>query len=200
MQDLSHYELHNERNRGAVRTVLTVAISAYLYWLLRAGTGPKILTPVSLGLLIGIALVWNVVYWLYLLHVRSKGGRLHPLLKYSATLGDTALVTVLLLLTGGPESRLFLLYIIVVISAGMRYGMRPAIFSAVCFNVMYGALVYYALSEGRTLDTQAEVTRVLGVWLLAVYIGYLARRIEFLQNRVAQYRELVRKLTERSES
>ena len=198
MRDQSHYELLNERNRGAVRTVLTVCVSGYLYWILRQGTGPKILTPITFGILIASALVWNVAYWLYLLHVRSKQGRLHPSLKYSATLGDCALVTVLLMLTGSTESRLFLLYIIVVISAGMRYGMRPAIFSAIAFNLMYGLLVFYDGSEGKKVDHQTEIARVLGVWLLALYVGYLARRIEFLQNRVEQYRELVKRLTERS--
>ena len=200
MRDPSHYELTNERNRGAIRSVLTLGVSLYLYWILIQGSGPRILTLTTFSILIGVALAWNVAYWLYLLHVRNKHGRLHPMLKYSATLGDCALVTVLLMLTGSTESRLFLLYIIVVISAGMRYGMRPAIFAAISFNLMYGALVFYDAGEGRKVDPQSEIARVLGVWVLALYVGYLARRIEFLQNRVEQYRELVRKLTERSAS
>lgn len=200
MQDRSHYELQNERNRGAVRTVLTIAIAAYLYWLLRAGTGPTILTEFTLSSLVGAAAIWNLGYWVYLLHVRGKQGKLHPSLKYSATLIDCLLVTTLLLFTGGTTSRLFLLYIIVVISAGMRYGMRPAIFTAFVFNITYGALVLYEAGLGRVIDGQTEVARVLGVWILALYIGYLSRRIEFLQNRVEQYRALVRQLTERGES
>lgn len=198
MRDQTHYELHNERNRGAVRTILTVCVGLYLYWILRQGTGPRLLTITSFSVLVGFATVWNVAYWLYLLHVRNKQGRLHPALKYTATFGDCALVTVLLMLTDSTESRLFLLYIIVVISAGMRYGMRPAIFAAMSFNIMYGLLVFYDASEGRKVDQQTEIARVLSVWLLALYVGYLARRIEFLQNRVTQYRELVKRLTERS--
>lgn len=111
-----------------------------------------------------------------------------PWLKYLTTATDLALISALLLFTGGSGSVFYYSYFIVLVSNGMRYGMAMALYVATVYNVTYvGVLLVAPPTERLTV----EAVKILTFWGIALYAGYLSMRFQ-RQTRILQsYEETI---------
>ncbi len=111
-----------------------------------------------------------------------------PWLKYVTTGMDLALISALLLFTGGSGSVFYYSYFIVLVSNGIRYGMAMALYVATVYNVAYvGVLLLTPTSDRLTV----EAVKILTFWGIALYAGYLAMRFQ-RQSRILQsYEETI---------
>ena len=200
------WEVKNERNKTHVRWVLVLAIAAYLSYLIRSGRAGEIastelLSWTFIAATTGAMSLLNLVFSIIISRAAGKGRGVSPLLKYATMAVDFLGVTAVLLVTGGNESYFFMVYLIVIISNGMRYGMKMAIAGALLFNALYVlALVYQFWPEMQIEGLQRELLKISALWMVSLYVGYLARRFERLQGEVERYQKLTAALMERRES
>ncbi len=126
--------------------------------------------------------VFNLVYtW-----VLRRG--VPPWLKYVTTGMDLALISALLLFTGGSGSVFYYSYFIVLVSNGIRYGMAMALYVATVYNLAYVGVLLLAPSSDRLT---VEAVKILTFWGIALYAGYLAMRFQ-RQSRILQsYEETI---------
>lgn len=200
------YELKNERNKASVRWFLILVIGGYLSYLLQTGQSLSIgsgalFNWTYIGVVTGTFVVLNFFISLYLRRSAIRRGWIPPAFKYFTTFIDFLAVSLVVLPTGGSESMLFVVYFVVIVSNGLRYGMRLALYGVLCFNLLYALVLgfqYYP--ELVVPNMQREFLKVFGFWLVGLYIGYLARRFELLQGEVEKYRRLVEKLMNRKEN
>jgi len=193
----SDWDLKNEINKTNVRWALLILITGYLFYILQNDL--EVTSDVKgafnaffIYILAGSGILFNFIFTTYLWRARKSNGSVHLLLKYITMTFDCLLVTMLLLLTGGDKSMFFLLYIIVIISNGTRYGMRLAITGILIFNICYVAMLFYQYyPELAISDIRGESLKVIGVWIVGLYIGYLARRFEILHSDLEQYKAMV---------
>ncbi|MES0489716.1 MAG: hypothetical protein ABUK01_06985 [Leptospirales bacterium] len=189
-----------------VRWALFIFITSYLSYTLQ--NAPETMTGVKdtfnglfIYTLAGTVFILNFLYTVYLWKARNSSRTLHSLLKYITMLFDCMLVTMLLLLTGGDKSMFFLLYVIVIISNGTRYGMRLAVAGIILFNICYVAMLFYQYYPNLDVaDVRGESLKVIGVWVVGLYIGYLARRFEILHSDLDQYKNMVAKYLKEGKS
>lgn len=198
------WELNNEKNKNHIRWLLIFLVALYLGYLLESGraseVGPAhLLNWQSIGLLFFIGVLFAGATSV-LLGRRERSARHIPAwLKYVTMLFDIAIITAVLIPTGGSHSLLFFLYFIVVVSNAMRYGMRLALAGVFAFNFMYTLMLLYQHYPGEEIQGfAAEILKVAAVWLVGIYAGYLARRFEHLRGEVERYKELVRVLMDRA--
>ncbi len=193
----SDWDLENELNKVNVRWFMIVIISGYLFYLL--GTGSNIFGDVkgtfSYSYIATLALIsggCNMIYHLILYRIKKLERSIHPAWKYISMAADFLLVTCILLPTGGDESMFFLVYFVVIVSNGIRYGMRLAVAGVLLFNLLYFAALFYQYYPERSLPAfQTQFLKVIGVWLVGLYIGYLSQRFEALQHEISVYRKLL---------
>ncbi|MDH5655697.1 MAG: hypothetical protein OEZ34_07310 [Spirochaetia bacterium] len=146
-------------------------------------------------------IVCNFIYNLILIRLKNKDQYIHPSMKYASMIFDLFIVTLLLIPTGGRESMFFLLYIVVMLSNGMRYGMRLAVIGILIFNIFYVLFLLYQFYPSLEIKgMNSEILKVIGVWVVGLYIGYLSRRFQILQNDVDKYRNLLKKHLENASS
>lgn len=198
----SEYELKNEKNKASVRWFLILVIAGYLSYLLYTGQSREIGTGglFTWNYIGGVSAFFGILNFLITLYLRraALGSRvIHPAFKYFTTFVDFLAVSLVVLPTGGSESMLFVVYFVVIVSNGLRYGMRLALYGVLCFNALYVLVLGYQYYPDMVVENmQREFMKVFGFWLVGLYIGYLARRFELLQGEVEKYRRLVRKLME----
>ncbi len=196
----SEYELKNEKNKAVVRWFLILVIGGYLSFLLgterhREVAAVDLFNWFYIGGVTGAFAILNLLIAAYLRKVARAGAILPPALKYATTFVDFLAVSLVVLPTGGSESMLFVIYFIVIVSNGLRYGMRLALFGVFAFNILYVLVLIYQYFPGMIVPhMQREFMKVFGFWLVGLYVGYLARRFELLQGEVEKYRLLVEKL------
>lgn len=95
----------------------------------------------------------------------------------------------------------FLLYLIVILSNGIRYGMRLSIIGLLVFNFLYVAVLFYQFYPDLTIPSfQKEVLKIIGIWFVGIYTGYLSRRFEILHNEVEKYKLMIQKMEAKSEN
>lgn len=195
------WDLSNEINKVNVRWFLIVAISVYLFYLLQGGqTGVAVFNDVKgtynlsfIAALFVCTSSLNLLYHLYLRRRKKLESNISPVWKYITMGGDFVLVTLILLPTGGDESMFFFVYFIVIVSNGIRYGMRLAIAGVLIFNISYfGALMYQYYPETSLPGFQKEFLKVLGVWAVGLYIGYLSQRFEALHTELTVYQKMLK--------
>jgi len=203
--DRSQWELKNERNKVYVRWLFVVLVFGYFAYLLKRGAAPS--TGVSaylnwpyIGSLVLVTCVLNIAISLYLVKVGREEGALHPGVKYLTMVLDLIVASLVILPTGGEKSMFFLLYIVIIISNTMRYGIQIGIVALVALNFFYvGVLMFLHYPNLVLPDLHTEILKIAGLWIVGIYIGYLSRRFEIMQGEVEQYRKIVTDLMERRE-
>ena len=206
-QERAAWELKNETNKINVRWFLMLVITSYLGYVLESGQAQKIGNTriltwyFILAILAGMS-VLNLIFFLYTLRVRMKGTEVSRVLKYITMTTDLVAVSLLVTATQGSQSNFFVVYFIVMVSNGLRYGMRMSLFGVLVFNMCYVGVLVFEF-QGRLDDVpgrQTEVLKVAGVWLVGLYVGYLARRFEMLRGEVEKYQRLVEELMARKDA
>jgi len=201
-QEKSAWERKNEANKVNVRWFLTIAIFSYLAYLLATDRAREIGGALSLnwlyiGGLAAAMIALNLLCTIYLFLVKKRDWRMNPLVKYVTMTADLIMTSFLLVPTGGNESKFFVVYFIVIVSNGLRYGMRLSVFGVLVFNACYlGVLIHQFYPGLRISGMENETLKVVGFWVVGLYVGYLARRFELLQGQVEKYQKLVRDLME----
>ena len=133
------------------------------------------------------------------------------ILIYSQIIWDLALVTILILLTGGINSLFSFLYILSIINASVLLSRREAIYTASLCAILYGAILdfqYYGQLNSLGLSPQSDLQHganfvlytifinILAFYLTAFLTGYLAERAtrseDALHKREIDYQELER--------
>lgn len=200
----SGWDLNNELSKVGVRWLLVGAVGVYLFYRLR-------LIPANATVNVGVAGTLNYVYiggFLALTALVNLGSHVFLVVrkrtthtisrkfKYVSMAFDLIMVTALLPPTGGRQSMFFLVYLIVIVSNGMRYGMRLSLIALILFNILYVGVLFLETYPSLVLqDFSTEGLKILGVWFVGIYIGYLARRFEHLQNEVDHYRKMIREMS-----
>ncbi|MCB1172192.1 MAG: hypothetical protein KDK39_01445 [Leptospiraceae bacterium] len=209
------WELKNERNKAVVRWLLILLVSVYLAWLLEKQQGIEIgarhlFNWYYVGALSGAAAILNLVFSIYI--ARRKKSGVHPALKYISMGLDFAIISLMLIPTGGDKSIFFLLYFIVIISNSLRYGMRLALTGLLVFTIMYFSVLAWQYPQRLVLNNagiplmadgfqiQAEALKLAVFWLVGIYCGYMARRYENLQGEVEKYQRLVQRLMQQEDT
>lgn len=197
-QNRSLWELKNELNKSNVRWFLIVLVSAYLIYRLRIGEWPPgtVSGHIFISLLASGFSVLNLFLVLLLLRIRKRDGTLHPAVKYLSMGADLLVISLIIPVTGGTDSMFYLIYFIVIISNGMRYGIRSAIAALLLANFFYViTLALFRYPELRLPDMSREALKIAGVWLVGLYIGYLSRRFEILQGELEKVRSLLNNMS-----
>jgi hypothetical protein len=198
-KDISEWDLRNEINKVNVRWAILIITLPYLYWqyfqrsfhIVDSIHDSKFLYITVLAFLTTFL---NIIYNIFLVYKRKKKRLLHPSMKYISMIFDLSIVTFLLPPTGGNESMFFLLYIVVLLSNGMRYGMRLAVVGILVFNTFYLVMLFFQYyPETQISELNREILKVMGVWIVGLYIGYLARRFQMLHGEVDKYKNLLKK-------
>jgi len=102
-----------------------------------------------------------------------------PALKYGATLLDTALVTALLVVSGGPKSMLVVLYFLVIASTPLRLSLRlvwtATLGTMAAWVLLLGYSKYYRPPDERLART-AQVIFALGLGAAGLLAGQAVRQ------------------------
>lgn len=176
-------EAQIERSKLVVRWIVAVLLFAAVSYLKRAGT--VAVSWSAILLLTGLLALLNLTYGAILR--RGAPGWL----KYVTTATDLALISALVLFTGGTHSVFYFAYFIVLISNSFRYGMGMALFVAIAFNLAYASVVVVAPPGD---DLTVEAVKIFAFWGIALYAGYLATRFQ-RQTRILQsYEETIMRL------
>jgi hypothetical protein len=203
--DRSQWELKNERNKVYVRWLFVVLVFGYFAYVLEKGAAPAASVSAYLnwpyiGSLVLVYGVLNIAISLYLVKVGREEKALHPGVKYMTMVLDLIVASLVILPTGGEKSMFFLLYIVIIISNTMRYGIQIGIVALVSLNFLYvGVLMFLHYPNLVLPDLQTEILKIAGLWIVGIYIGYLSRRFEIMQGEVEQYRKIVTDLMEQRE-
>jgi hypothetical protein len=201
----SDWDLQNELGKVSVRWFLILTVSAYFYYLLKNNvSGDALFNTLNyhyVGGLILTNIILNLWFHLFLSRRRSSNMGISAAFKYASMIFDLIVITLLLLPTGGKESMFFLLYLIVILSNGIRYGMRLSIIGLLVFNFLYVAVLFYQFYPDLTIPSfQKEVLKIIGIWFVGIYTGYLSRRFEILHNEVEKYKLMIQKMEAKSEN
>lgn len=172
-----------ERSKVVVRWIVAATLFGAVTYLKRAGS---VAIPWStvLGLTAAVA-VLNLVYWNIL---RRSAPRW---LKYVTTATDLALISLLVLFTGGSGSVFYVAYFVVLVSNSIRYGMGMALYVATIYNLTYVAVLAFVPPAG---DLTTEAVKVLAFWGVALYAGYLAMRFQRYARILESYEETIARL------
>lgn len=95
----------------------------------------------SLGLAGGVALFLACVYAFACLFVSASDRGTTLKIRFATLLIDVALITMWISATGGPQSDFWALYLIVVVSVGLRYGRLETIGAAIGLALLYAAVL-----------------------------------------------------------
>lgn len=203
--DRSQWELKNERNKVYVRWLFVLLVFGYFAYVLKSGTisaagGNAYLNWTYIGSLVLLYSAANVLITLYLVKAGREEKTIAPVVKYLTTIVDLAVASLVILPTGGEKSIFFLLYIVILISNTMRYGIRSAIVALVALNFMYvGVLAYLHYPSLVLPGLQTEMLKIAGLWIAGLYMGYLSRRFEIVQGEVEKYQRIVADLMKQQE-
>jgi hypothetical protein len=130
----------------------------------------------------GLVFAW--VATILALHRALEERQVPAWLKYLVLLADTLLVTLLLMVSGGPRSPLCVLYFLIVAASALRLSLRFV------WSATIGCLLGYLLVVGHTIRTQPELRishRDQVIYMLALGgVGVLAGQS------VRQARRLIR--------
>ncbi len=193
----SQWELKNERNKVNVRWLFILLVFGYFAYVLGSGTisaagGNAHLNWSYIGSLVLLYSAANILITLYLVKIAGEGVTIAPAVKYLTTVVDLSAASLVILPTGGEKSIFFLLYVVILISNTMRYGIRSAIVALVTLNFMYvGVLVYLHHPRLVLPGLQTEMLKIAGLWIAGLYMGYLSRRFEIVQGEVEKYQKIV---------
>ena len=126
----------------------------------------------TLGAAEGIVLLLAGVYAFACLFVSAsdEGGTLRIL--FATLLIDVALITMWIAATGGPRSDFWALYLIVVVSVGLRFGRLETIGAAIGLALLYAAV----LMDGQVEDA-AMLYRPTLLVLAGVAVGVLTQHL-----------------------
>jgi len=95
----------------------------------------------------------------------------------TVTIGDIALITTMIWVTGGINSEYCILYYLPILVAAIRGDIRAGVASCIAIAVLYSAVAVFAPSELALLSF--ETIRVLGVYLsgsvMVLFFGLLGR-------------------------
>ena len=202
-QEKAAWELKNEANKINVRWFLIVIIFAYLAYLLKTGQAREIgnikifnwyyITAVAVGLSL-----FNLLCMIYLIMANRGKLTVSPVMKYTTMIVDFIVISLVLIPTGGNESMFFVVYFIVIVSNGLRYGMRLSIAGVLIFNICYVSILIFQFYPNLAVKgLQQEILKVAGFWLIGLYVGFLSRKFEFLQGEVEKYQRLIQQLMAR---
>ncbi|MDH4199427.1 MAG: hypothetical protein OEV66_03515 [Spirochaetia bacterium] len=190
------WDLDNETGKAGVRWFLILLVAIYLGHLLDqdihssavAGT----LNHYYVWGLIGFYSILNLGFHIYLHEKRKLSRGISGQVKYFSMTLDLAMVTALLFPTGGRSSMFYLLYFVVILSNGIRYGMKLSLIGLIIFNCLYVFLLFYQFYPNLNIpDFQTEVLKVIGAWFVGIYTGYLSARFEILHKEVEKYRQII---------
>ena len=172
-----------ERSKIVVRWIVAVLLFAAVTYLRRRGEVDVSWSAVLL--LTGLLALLNLLYGAIL-----RGGA-PSWLKYATTATDLALISALVVITGGTRSVFYFAYFIVLISNSFRYGMGMALYVAILYNLVYASVLFVAPPGG---DLTIEAVKIFAFWGIALYAGYLATRFQ-RQTRILQsYEETITRL------
>jgi hypothetical protein len=143
--------------------------------------------PLIVGLAAGVALA-NLAFAAILRRGAPRW------LRYVTTGTDLALVSALVVFSGGSGSPFYYVYFIVMVSNSIRYGMAMALFVALIFNVGYVGVLLASPTGG---DLTAEGVKILTFWGVALYAGYLATRFQRQARILQAYEETIADLRAR---
>jgi hypothetical protein len=172
-----------ERSKVVVRWIVAAALLGAVVYLKRTGSVTVAWTTV-IGLTASVA-VLNLIYWSILRHGAPRW------LKYVTTATDVALISMLVLFTGGSGSVFYVAYYIVLVSNSIRYGMGMALYVATAYNLTYVAMLGMAPPAG---DLTTEAVKILAFWGVALYAGYLAMRFQRYARILESYEETIARL------
>jgi len=202
----SQWELRNEKNKANVRWVFIIAVTGYFAYLLNKGLLPAegaaaYFTWSYIGALVAAYALANAGIHLYLIRTDGEEKNLPSGFKYITMFLDLVVVSLVIVPTGGEKSIFFLLYIVVIISHSMRYGIQAGIVCLVALNFLYvGVLVFLHYPDLERPGLQMEILKMAGLWTVGIYIGYLSKRFETMQGEVEKYRKIILDLTGRKEN
>lgn len=201
----SGWDLSNELGKVGVRWLLVVGVGIYLCYRIAAlpVESPAAVRGIAgtlnyayAGSFLVLTATLNLGFHIFLIRRRRTTQAISRHFKYLSMVFDLMMVTALLLPTGGKNSMFFLVYLVVIVSNGMRYGMRLSLIALIVFNILYvGVLLLQTYPSLQIDDFSTEAVKIIGVWFVGTYIGYLSRRFEHLQNEVENYREIIRQLS-----
>ncbi len=176
-------ELQIERSKVVVRWLAAALLFAAVAYLKRRGEVDAAWSSVLL--LTALLASLNLGYgW-----ILRRGAP--SWLKYATTATDVALISALVVLTGGARSVFYVAYFIVLVSNSVRYGMGMALYVAVLYNLAYALVLLAAPPSG---DLTVEAVKIFAFWGIALYAGYLATRFQ-RQTRILQsYEETIARL------
>ena len=201
----SHWELTNEKNKVYVRWLFIVLVFGYFVYLLKSGTSGedayfRYLSWGYIGSLVAFYCIVNISITLFLMMVEKGKWSMHPAVKYLTMTVDLFVVSMVILPTGGEQSMFFLLYLVIIVSNTMRYGIKMGIVSLITLNLLYvGVLVFLHFPELVLPDMQAEILKIAGLWSVGIYLGYLSKRYEIMQGEVEKYQKIVMDLVKKEE-
>jgi signal transduction histidine kinase len=156
--------VRTERSIALLRiTVLAAVIAVALG---SAGMGR------ALGVAEGIVLLLAGVYAFACLFVSASDEGVTLKVLFATLLIDVALVTMWISATGGPRSDFWALYLIVVVSVGLRFGRLETIGAAIGL-----ALLYVAVLMGGDLGDGALLYRPTLLVLAGVAVGVLTQHL-----------------------
>lgn len=172
-----------ERSKVVVRWIVAAVLFAAVAYL-KSRQMVAVLWTTVLALTAILALL-NLAYWLIL---RTGAPRW---LKYLTTATDLALISALVVFTGGSGSVFYVAYFIVLVSNSIRYGMGMALYVATLYNLAYALILRF---EPPASDLTVEAVKIFAFWGIALYAGYLAMRFQ-RQTRILQsYEETIARL------
>lgn len=198
-KNTADWDLRNELSKVNVRWALLLLVVMYFFSLFASSAhvawqNNQPFDIFYIILLSTLTFLFNLIYNFYLYGVRKNNGMLHPVLKYLTMAADLIIITLLLFTTGGSDSMFFILYIVVLLSNGMRYGMRLAVTGVLSFNFIYFLMLFFQFYPKMEIPNfQREMLKVTGIWIVGLYIGFLARRFEILHEEVDKYKILLKK-------
>lgn len=169
-----------ERSKVVVRWIVLAALLGVVTYLKRQGAVP-ISWAMVLTLTAAVAIL-NLVYWRILQTAAPRW------LKYVTTGTDLALVSVLVLSTGGSGSVFYVVYFVILVSNSIRYGMGLALYVATAYNVAYVAVL---VLQPPSSDLTTEAVKILAFWGVALYAGYLAMRFQRYTRILESYEETI---------
>lgn len=172
-----------ERSKVVVRWIVTATLFCAVAYLKRTGSVAIPWSTVA-ALTAGVA-VLNLIYWGILRRGAPRW------LKYVTTATDVALISVLVLFTGGSGSVFHVAYYVVLVSNSIRYGIGMALYVAIVYNLTYAAILAFAPPGG---DLTTEAVKILAFWGVALYAGYLAMRFQRYARILESYEETIARL------
>jgi hypothetical protein len=194
------WELKNEVNKTHTRWLfITLVFGYFTYAFSQPRTNfPEYLPFFNWFYIICLVLGYsasNLIAAFYLYQVKNDKIKMHPFVKYLTMMLDMAAVSLVVLPTGGEKSIFFLLYLIVIVSNSMRFGLKVTVASLFALNIFYAlALAYIHYPHFVLPGLDREILKISGLWVVGLYIGYLSRRFEIMQGEVEKYQQLVQEL------